>query len=472
LLLISITIYLLITVAIGAYTSRYVKTSVDFLIAGRKLPIYLSASALFATWFGSETILGASSEFISHGLIGVIEDPFGAALCLLLIGIFFARPIYKMNLVTFGDFYRRMFSRKAEVIAGLFMIPSYFGWVAAQLVALGILLNVISGVSIITGIVISAIIVTVYTYIGGMWAISITDFIQTIIIIAGLLFLSFNLVSDAGGLSNIINSTPEGFFRFLPEPDLNQILKYFAAWIIIGLGSIPQQDVFQRVMASKDTKTAVRSSFISSFMYLTIGMLPLLIGLCARILYPELLEGEAQTILPQVVLQHTGLFIQVMFFGALVSAIMSTTSGAILAPAAILSENLIKPILKKEFNEKQHLRLVRLCVILIAIVSTGMASLKTNIYELVGESSALSLVSLFVPMVAGLYWKKSSSSGAIISMVGGLTTWLLWENFGDSNIPSLIAGLFVSILGMVMGSIAFPKKVVILEEGKLITTKY
>jgi solute:Na+ symporter, SSS family len=458
LLLFCIAIYLLVTVLIGLFTSRYVKSSEDFILAGRRLPLMLSASALFATWFGSETILGASSEFVEHGLYGVIEDPFGAALCLFLVGVFFARPIYRMNLTTFGDFYRQKFSPNTELVAGFFMVPSYFGWVAAQLVALGIILNVVSGIAIIHGIVLSAVVVALYTYIGGMWAVTVADFVQTIIIIGGLLFLSVYMLEEAGGIEKVYNQTPEGFFTFLPEPDFNHVLKYFAAWITIGLGSIPQQDVFQRVMASRSNKVAVRASFISSGMYLTIGMLPLLIGLCAKVAFPTLTMSDGQALLPQVVLRHTHLLVQVLFFGALLSAIMSTTSGAILAPAAILSENLIKPLAKGKIKTRHHLLLVRVCVIGIAMVAAGLACMQTNIYELVGESSALSLVSLFVPMVAGIYWKKASSLGAIMAMVAGLGTWLLMEKMLETNFPAIVGGLLISIIAMVIGTCVKPKK--------------
>jgi solute:Na+ symporter, SSS family len=226
------------------------------------------------------------------------------------------------------------------------------------------------------------------------------------------------------------------------------------------LGSIPQQDVFQRVMSAKSEKVAVRSSFIASGMYLSIAFLPLLIGLCSRILYPELLDGDAQTILPTVVLLHTNLGVQVLFFGALLSAIMSTTSAAILAPASILSENLIKPIYGNRISSKHHLLLLRLSVIAVAILATLLAGISTNIYVLVGESSALSLVSLFIPMIAGLYWKKANSTGALASMVCGLGTWILFENL-KYEIPSLIPGLLASTFAMIAFTLISDRCIVI-----------
>ena len=180
------------------------------MLAGRKLPLILASSALFATWFGSETVLGASSEFVENGLLGVIEDPFGAALCLVLVGVLVARPLYRMNILTFCDFYRDRFSKRVELLSSLCMVPSYFGWIAAQLVAIGILFQVVAGIPTYMGIWIGTAVVLIYTYVGGLWAISITDFIQTVVIVVGLLVLAIDLGNEAGGVGAVIAKTPEG----------------------------------------------------------------------------------------------------------------------------------------------------------------------------------------------------------------------------------------------------------------------
>jgi Na+/proline symporter len=114
LLLTAIILYLALTVAVGAWASSLVKSSNDFVLAGRSLPFFLSASALFATWFGSETMFGASSVFLEEGLQGVIEDPFGGALCLILFGTFYLRPMYRMGVLTIGDVFKKIFGDKSK----------------------------------------------------------------------------------------------------------------------------------------------------------------------------------------------------------------------------------------------------------------------------------------------------------------------------------------------------------------------
>jgi solute:Na+ symporter, SSS family len=455
-LLFFILLYLLVTVLVGVWASRRVHNTTDFLLAGRKLPLYMATTVVFATWFGSETLLGASSEFAEKGLLGIIEDPFGAALCLLLIGLFFARKLYRLNLLTFGDFYRIRYNRQAELVAAFFLVISYFGWIAAQMVALGIVFNLLFGTSLAVGIIGGSVVVVGYTYMGGMWSVSVTDFVQTIMIIGGLLFVT-GMVMYQTPAQEVVATLPADFFRFTPGSGAGSSswLNYLALWITIGLGSIPQQDVFQRVMASRSERVAVWSSLLAAGLYLTVALLPLVLALYARVLYPDLMQGDRQLLVPGLILRSGSLPVQILFFGALISAIVSTASGAVLAPAAILSENLLRPLLGK-VTDARMLALSRLSVLLVAAVSLGLALFKRNIYELVAESSALSLVSLFVPLVAGLYGTRTTPRAAIGSMVLGMGVWLL-ALYLDTTVNPLLYGLGGSLLGILPGFIR-PRK--------------
>ncbi|PLK43839.1 sodium:solute symporter family protein [Emticicia sp. TH156] len=455
-LLTFIFIYLLGTVLVGWFASKFVKTASDFAIAGRRMPTYVVASGLFATWFGSETVMGASSEFVQNGLLGVIEDPFGASLCLLLIGLFFARPLYKLNILTFSDYFRIRYGNSLEWISALFLIPSYFSWIAAQLVALAIVLQAIAGIPFVYGVLICASVVVFYTYVGGMWSVSITDTIQTAIIIVGMLILMLELWGKIGGWGELINKTPTGFFRLVPkEHSFSSWITYFAAWITIGWGSIPQQDIFQRVLSAKSEKVAVRGAYWSAFMYMSVACMPLVIALCGSLLYPDIKAGDTQMAIPFLVLHHAGLGIQILFFGALLSAILSTCSGAVLAPATVVGENLLKPLYGHKLSDKRLLQIMRLSVIGITMVSVVLSLNKSEIYELVGESSAVSLVALFVPLASGLYWKRASALGALLSMVMGMTVWLTLQ-FYPTDTPGIIYGLLASITGMLVGSFIKP----------------
>ncbi|WP_428666404.1 sodium:solute symporter family protein [Runella sp.] len=454
----AICIYLLLNVVVGLWASRRINTTEDFVLAGRRLPMAMATMVTFATWFGSETMMGAPSHFLEGGFLSVIEEPFGAALCLVLVGVFFARTFYRWNIITFCDFFLIRFGRASEFVSAIMIIPSYFGWIAAQFVAMGIVGQVIFGLPLTTGIWVGAALVAVYTLTGGMWSISITDFLHNIILIIGLVVLAVILFTKTGGITAVTSQQPADFFRFVPkEVTFQSYAEYLAAWITIGLGSIPQQDVFQRVMSSKDANTAVRSSILAGFLYLTVALLPLFIALASKSLYPELMQGDTKMIIPNMVLQHAPLWIQILFFGALISALLSTSSGAILAPAAVLGENLIKPYFPK-LTDSQLLTVIRGGVLLVTLVSIWMAQSRQDIFELVAESSSISLVSLFVPLTFGLYWKRATSAGCLASMILGLGAWFMCEYVWETTFPSLIYGISASLAGMTAGSYAYPKK--------------
>ncbi len=455
-LLVFILLYLVLTVLVGYWASRFVKNTRDFVVAGRRMPMIVVASGLFATWFGSETVMGASSAFLDEGVMGIIEDPFGAALCLFFIGIFMARPLYKLNLLTFSDYFRKRFNHRTETLSAVMMIPSYWGWIAAQLIALATVLNVLTGISVFWGVVLCAFVVTFYTYIGGMWAVSVTDLVQTIMIVVGMLLVMFDVVGQAGGFSALMakaQSEPETF-RYLPEPNVKDIVAYIAAWITVGFGSVPQQDVFQRVMSAKSEKAAIWGAYTSGFMYLTVALIPIVIAYCGKILYPELLKGgddAKQMLIPYMVMQHSSIAMQIFFFGALLSAIMSTASGAILAPATVIGENIVKPLMPN-ITDKQLLYVMRLSVVGITLMSVLFASMNNSIYELVRQSSEISLVSLFVPLVFGLYWKRATAWGAIGAMLIGMGVWLV-ATILKTEYPTIVYGLLASIGAMIVLSL-------------------
>jgi SSS family solute:Na+ symporter len=450
-LLTLIAFYLLSNLAIGAWAARKVTSSQDFVLAGRRLPLALAASATFATWFGSETIMGAPATFVDGGVLAIIEEPFGSALCLFLVGAFYARPLYRLGITTFSDYFSIRFGRSSEFISAILVIPSYFSWIAAQFIAIGIVLNMVTGFPVFWCIVSSATIVMIYTMMGGMWSLSITDFVHNIIIIISLIFIAIILYNQTDGLESIAQKTKPGFFKFLPKPTLKDSVGWIAAWFTIGLGSIPQQDIFQRVMSAKNERTTVRASYLASFLYITVAMLPLFIGLVGKQLYPDLIDDN-QMLIPNMVLRQGGLPLQILFFGALLSAILSVSSGAILAPATIFGENIYR-FFRPDISDKTLLLTIRLAVVVITLICVWMTAARdVNIFELVGESSAFSLVSLFVPLTAGLYWKPANTLGCILSMIVGIVVWFICLAI-ETEYSAMIYGLLASTAGMITGAL-------------------
>ena len=270
-LLTLVIIYLLITIAIGLVAAKRVKNSADFAIAGRHLPIAMIVTTTFATWFGSETVLGIPARFVNNGLNGVIEDPFGAGICLILVGVFFASKLYKMTLLTISDYFRERYGKEVEILCSIIIMLSYLGWVSAQVTALGLVFNVLSAgvISISLGMIIGVISILAYTLFGGMWSVAITDFIQMIILVFGLAILAVFAGDQAGGAGVVIQlAVDKNMFHFLPEADFKSWMFFIASALTMMLGSIPQQDVFQRVMSANNEYSATRGPVIGGVFYI------------------------------------------------------------------------------------------------------------------------------------------------------------------------------------------------------------
>jgi SSS family transporter len=455
--------YLVLSIAIGLVAGGRVHNTRDFVLAGRTLPLYVVTALVCATWFGSETVLGISSTFLKEGLRGIVADPFGSSLCLVLVGFLFAAKLYRMNFLTIGEYYRARYDGTAELLTSLCIVVSYLGWLSAQIVVIGLVFSVVTGgaVSMGAGIVIGAAVVLAYTLWGGMYSVAWTNFVQMIIIVVGLVYI-FVLVADkAGGVGTVVSHAhAAGKLEFWPQPEARDILAFIGAGVTLMLGSIPQQDVFQRVTSAKSERTAVAGSVLGGALYFLLAFIPVFLAYSASLIDPgmvaRLIEKDHQRILPTLVMTHTPLVAQIFFFGALLSAVMSTASATLLAPSVTFTENVLKKLLRRELDDRRFLLTMRLVVAAFAIGVTLFAlNSDSTIYEMVVGAYKVTLVAAFVPLAAGLYWRRATSQGALAAIVGGLVTWVALEIIApDGLFPPQLAGLLVSVAGMVAGSLA------------------
>ncbi|MBI5438915.1 MAG: sodium:solute symporter family protein [Nitrosomonadales bacterium] len=458
-----VVLYLLLSVGIGIYASTRVHNSKDFVVAGRNLPLPIVTATVFATWFGAETVLGISATFVKEGMGGVVADPFGASMCLIIAGLFFAPLLYRMNLLTIGDFYRARYSPLVELIMTLCIMISYLGWVAAQVTALGLVFNVISDGAIAqqTGMIIGLSIVLAYTMFGGMWSVALLDFVQMTVIMVAMLSIAVLVGGDAGGAGNVVShAQASGKLQLFPSGGYEVWIPFIGAALTMMLGSIPQQDVFQRMTSAKDEKTAVRGSVLGGVLYFAFAFVPMFLAYSATLIDPkvfdELIKTDSQMVLPNLILHYTPLAAQVLFFGALLSAIMSTASATLLAPSVMFTENILKHLVLKHMSDRQLLRTMRLIVLTFGgfVLWFAMHS-ELSIFKMVENAYKITLVGAFVPLASGLYWKRADTQGALFSIVMGLASWLLMENLYDGNIwPPQLVGLLMSIAGMLVGSLS------------------
>ncbi|QDC80500.1 sodium:solute symporter family protein [Candidatus Methylopumilus universalis] len=468
-----VSLYLLVTIGIGIFVSSRVKNTKDYAVAGRHLPLPIVTATVFATWFGAEAIFGVSSTFVKEGLNGVVADPFGSSLCLVIAGIFFSSKLYKLNIITLGDFYRARYNRTIEVLTTIAIVISYLGWVAAQIKALGLIFNLITHqyISEELGMVIGILIVLTFTTFGGMLSVAILDFIQMIVVIGGLLYIAYAISHLTGGVAPVIESASINHkLDFFPKGNIWTWITFLGTWITMMLGSVPQQDVFQRVTSAKTAKIALYGSILGASIYFIFTFVPMFIAYSATLIDAEYFNGlvntNSQHVLPMLVLNYMPLFAQVIFFGAVLSAIMSCSSATLLAPSISFAENIVKGYFPK-ISDKHLLKTMRITLVCFsAVVLLYALSSNLSIFGMVESAYKITLAGAFVPLVFGAFWKKANSQGALMAIIGGIGSWLFVEVFlGDSAlIPAQLIGLGNSIIGMIVGSL-LPK--IIKETNKL-----
>ncbi len=464
-LIVFVVLYLLGTLGLGLWAGTRIKNTSDFAIAGRSLPLVMVVTTTFATWFGAETVMGIPAKFVQGGLGSVVEDPFGAGICLVLVGAFFATKLYRQNLLTIGDFYRERYGKGVEIFCSAAIILSYLGWVAAQITALGLVFSVLTNgaMSEMAGMIVGTLAVLVYVVVGGFLAVAWTDFIQMIVLVIGLSVIAIFSADLAGGADKVIALTQQKeLWKFLPEPTFTDMAMFIGAAVTMMLGSIPQQDVFQRVMSAKDERTARNGAMIGGFSYILFAFVPMFIVAAAVVVMGQealdIAKDDYQKLLPTFVLGKMPLLMQILFFGALLSAIKSTSSATLLAPSTSFVENILKNI-RGHMKDREQLLAMRWTIVIFAalVLAYAIAMKGTPIYDLVSSAYQVTLVGAFVPLVMGLYWPRATTQGAIFSLGAGIAVWVVYfpqvSDLGQA-FPGQLAGLIAAFVGMVVGSLA------------------
>lgn len=463
-LLALVILYLVFSITIGLFAARKVHSASDYITAGRSLPMPMVMAMVFATWFGAETVLGISATFLDDGFRGLISDPLGASICLVLFGLVFALPLYRLKLMTLGDFFHIRYNKNTELVLSACIVLSYLGWVSAQVTALGLVFNVLSegSVSMTQGMLIGAAVVLAYTLFGGMWSVAVTTCVQMVIIVIGLVLVTSTASDMAGGMSEVLSkASAEGKFEWLPNLDLVDMFGWMAALFTMALGSIPQQDVFQRVNTSKNETVAVWATTFGGIAYFLFAAVPLYLAFSASLIDPAqtalLMQEDSQLVLPTFVLTHMPFWLQAVFFGALLSVIMSTASGTLLAPSVTFTENVLKNF-RPNMSDAELLKATRVTVFVFTLLVVANATLSNeSIHGMVENAYRITLAGVFVPLTAGLFWSRASNLGASLSMALGLGSWLVLEIFfPDLPFEPQLLGLLLSFIGMVAGSIISP----------------
>ena len=444
---IGVGIYLLLMLVIGIYAAKGSGTTEDFIVSGRRMPIWLCSATIVATWFGAGPMMGSAGAAYEDGLLGVIADPFGGALVMFIVGFFFVRLFRRLGVLTVVDLLTMRFGKIAATISAVGLIVSVVGWTAAMLVAFGLVFYSMTGIPLETGIIAGAIVVFIYTSVGGMWAVALTDFVQMIIIFIGLVVLMTVVLTDVGGWGTIAAQLPEHTFRMIPLENRTDVwLNYFQMWLIYGLADVTSQTLMQRGLAARSEQVAQNAFYFGGTLYLALGMIPVLLGIIASVTMPGL--DRPEEVIPTLAIEHLHPVAIAVFVGALLSAIMSTTDSTLLSAASIMSTNLY-PLLRPDATDQQRLRVARYSVPVFGVCAIIVAISAQVVFDLIQDANAIMLAVITIPFIAGVWWKKANKTGALAGMGVGFVTWISTAVVAP-NLPGDLIGMVACLITLVV----------------------
>ncbi|HAV61375.1 MAG TPA: sodium:solute symporter [Verrucomicrobiales bacterium] len=429
LLLAGILVYVLVQIAIGVLVSRKIRSEDDYLLAGRSLGPVLATFSFFATWFGAETCIDAAGQIYADGLAGGSAEPFGYGLCVLFLGLVFAASLWRRGITTVADLFRQRYSPGIEKIVIFVTVPGSIFWAAAQIRAFGQVLDATGGVGVSTGITIAAAAVIIYTVTGGLKADVVTDVIQGIVIILGLVLLAWVVTDDLGGWPAAVSAIPSERLQLF---DLSRGMELVETWAVPICGSVLAQELIARVLACRSPQVARNSALLGGGLYLLVGMIPVMLGLVGLRLLPGLEDQEQ--FLPTLAREHFTPLLYIIFAGALVSAILSTVDSTLLAGSAVICHNLVIPA-RPGMAERTKLLVNRLGVVGCGLAAFGLALSAESIYSLVELSSAVGGGGLFLLFAVGQFSQIGGRLAAYAALITSSLTWMILSWVCESTWP-------------------------------------
>jgi Na+/proline symporter len=441
-------LYMVAQLAIGIWISRRIRTESDYLIAGRRLGYTLATFSIFATWFGAETVVGSAGNAYERGVSLASAEPFGYGVCLILMGVIFAVPLWHRRLTTLADLFRQRYSVTVERVAAIILVPSSILWAAAQVRAFGqIISSASAGWNVELAIGIAALFTIAYTMFGGLLVDAITDVIQGIIVIAGLVCLIIVVVIKAGGIeaASIIITTADKI-SLTPRVDTSA-LQIAEDWAIPILGSVVATELVGRIIATRSATVARRSSLLAGACYIAAGLIPLSIGLMAHVFAVNVTDAEQ--IVPAVARLLLPTVVYAAFAGAIISAILSTVDSTLLTASGLLSHNLIVPMARIQ-NERTKILVARTCVLIFGIAAYALALTASGVYDLVEQASALGSSGSLVVIVFALFTRFGGPVAALATLGMGTASYLVLS-FTEATAPFLASVAIAVVTYTVVG---------------------
>jgi len=437
---VALAVYVLLQFAIAVFVARFNRSETDYVLAGRRLGFALTALSLFATWFGAETVIASSGAIAREGLAGGRAEPFGYAICLTLFGLLIAYRMRARAYMTSGDFYRERFGAPTEKLGVALQVLTSTVWAAAQVLAFGHIIAAVIAIELHSAILAGVAVVIAYTMMGGLLADVLTDAVQATVLVLGLVATLVSIVLHLGGWSQAFGAVAPHQLRLFSDqvPHGAQLDQ----WAIAILGSLTAQEAISRILATRSPQVAKNASFGAAGLYLVVGLIPAAIGLLGSgVLTIPISEQNSDQYLPQLAQQLLPAPVFVLFMGALISAILSTADSTVLSVSALLSHNVIEPMMPN-LSERAKLWLQRSMTAATGLVVYWIATGGESIYELIETTSSFGSAGLLVAMIAGLWLPWGGPWTGFFTVAAGITL-----TYITRHILGLEASYLVAVAG-------------------------
>jgi SSS family solute:Na+ symporter len=419
--LIIIAVYFLAIIVIGVWSKRRAGSQNGFFVAHRQGTLPLITGSLVATAIGGSALIVTSRLGFELGLPGAWWLLVGSV-GLVLLGVFFARRVRGAALYTLPELVEKQYDRRVSLASAILIVIAWIGVVAGQIVAAGSFLSILGIGSTTFWVVIFTAVVVVYAILGGQFSIIRTDVFQAPIFFIGIFIVLALVFSHVGGLEGLKASLPPGYFSFptSPEFDWKMLLSLL---ILVGATYVVGPDMYSRLFCAKEEKTAQRSAILSAFLFIPLAFAITLIGMSAKVLYPQIMPAQA---FPQVISGILSPALNGLVIAAIIAALMSSTDTCLLSQSVILTEDIVKRVYPA-LDERKTVLLTRLSLIGLGLVALGLALTLKTVYESLLFAYTIFTCGLVVPVVAGFYKDKLKVTprGALFALIGGGVVGLL-----------------------------------------------
>jgi solute:Na+ symporter, SSS family len=439
-MLFAIVAYVLIQFAIGTWVSRRMSSESDYILAGRRLGTALITFSVFATYFGAEAIVASGGAVYEKGLVGALVDPVGYACAIMIVGLLFARALWSRGLTTFADLFRQRFSPGVERLVVIMLVPGSIIWAAAQVRAFGQVMSANSSLSLGTTIALAAFLVAAYAVVGGLFADAVTDLIQGIAVVLGLIILGAVAAAQFGGISaSLAQVDPEQLRVGRADAGLLETLEQLA---IPVCGTIVAVELISRFLGARTAQVAATGTVLGGTIYLTVGLIPVFLGLIGPRIAADVPDPEqivprlAEMLLPGV--------LYVAFAGAIISAILSTVHSALHAPASQISHNIVVRLIP-DISEHGKLWAVRMTVMGLSVVTYLISVSSQRIHDLVETASAFGSAGVFVATLFALFTSFGGPASAYTSVLAGMLVWAVGKYALGLTAPYLLGLLAATV---------------------------